>query len=628
MCGIAGVAGEGAEHEAALVGRMLDAIVHRGPDEGNHRSYPGAVLGIRRLAIIDLAGGSQPISNETRDTHVVFNGEIYDFRRHRDELIAQGHAFATGADTEVLVHRFEQRGAKFLDGLNGMWGLALYEEKRRKLWLARDRFGKKPLYWTLRDGRLHFASELKCLLVDPAQPRRVELESLRRYLMFECVPTPDSIVQGIHKLPPGHVLTFAEGRVTVQRYWDVGFLSDGPAPSRREAVEVLRAHLDRAVRTRLVADVPVGVFLSGGIDSSTVAWYAARAHPGVKTFSVGFSEASFDESKYARQVAELCGTAHQEERLDAKAALDLLPKVVATLDEPFGDASIIPTMLLSSFTRKQVTVALGGDGGDEVFLGYPTYAAHRLAGIYERLPAGLRELVRAGVDMLPVSFENVSFDFKARRFVTGVEYAPAVRNAVWLGSFTPEAAASVLSREVRDALPARTDGTEIFRELLAPVRVKHPLEIIQYLDMKMYMSDDILVKVDRASMACSLEVRAPLLDYELVDFVTRLPVDYKLEGLTGKSILKRAMAGRLPDDIRLRAKKGFGIPVAHWIRNELKAAVRTALAPDRLRREGFFEPAVVERLLDEHQAGARDHRKVLWTLFMFQMWLERWGAVR
>ena len=625
MCGIAGVAGPGAEHRGELVGRMLDAIVHRGPDEGRQASWPGATLGIRRLSIIDLAGGSQPISNETGDVHVVFNGEIYDYRRHRDALIERGHTFATHTDTEVLVHRWELMGERFLDGLNGMWGLALYDQRDGRVVLARDRFGKKPLYWRLANGLLHFASELKCLLVDPSLERRVDVAALRSYLMFECVPSPQTILTGVHKLPPGHLLTFVDGRVSLTRYWDVGFLPTEKPPTRGEAVEILQAHLDRAVRTRLVADVPVGVFLSGGIDSSTIAWHAARQHPGVKTFSVGFAEKSFDESVHARAVAQLVGSAHQEERLSPTAALDLLPRVVDTLDEPFGDASIIPTMLLSAFTRRQVKVALGGDGGDEVFLGYPTYAAHRRAGLYAKLPEAVRGAVAAGVEFLPVSFENVSFDFKVRRFVSGIDYSPEVRNAIWLGSFTPERAASVLSRDARAALPADTDGTEHLGALLAEARIKHPLEAIQYLDMKMYMSDDILVKVDRASMACSLEVRAPLLDYELVDFVTRLPVSYKLDGLTGKAILKRAMEGRLPDAIRLRPKKGFGIPVAHWIRDELSGPVRAALDPERLRREGYFDPAEVQRYLSEHQQGRRDHRKVLWTLFMFQSWLSRYG---
>lgn len=625
MCGIAGLAGPGAEAHADLVGRMLDAIVHRGPDEGRHVAYPGAVLGIRRLSIIDLAGGSQPISNETGDVHVVFNGEIYDYKRHRQALIDRGHTFATGADTEVLVHRFEEKGSKFLDGLNGMWGAALYEERPRRLWLARDRFGKKPLYYTVRDGILRFASELKALLVDPEQPRRIDLESLRHYLMFECVPTPRSIFAGVHKLPPGHVLRFQDGEVSLRRYWDVDFLPRDRTPTRGEAVELLQAHLDRAVRTRLVADVPVGVFLSGGIDSSTVAWHAARAHPRVKTYSVGFAEKSFDESAYARLVAEHIGSEHHEQRLSAKDALDLLPKVIDVLDEPFGDASILPTYLLASFTRREVKVALGGDGGDEVFLGYPTYVAHRIAGLYERLPAGVRELASAAVDRLPVSTENISLDFKLRRFVQGVEYSPAVRNSVWLGSFAPEAAAAVLSTQVRRDLPHGTDGTELLAQLLSGVRVKHPMERVQYLDMKIYMSDDILVKVDRASMACSLEVRAPLLDYELVDFVAKLPLDYKLDGLTGKALLKRATAGRLPDDIRLRPKKGFGIPVARWINDELSGPVSAALDPKRIAREGLFDAAEVSRYLSEHRSGHRDHRKALWTLFMFQSWMERYA---
>ena len=626
MCGIAGVAGEGAKAEVGLVDRMLQAIFHRGPDEGGSGVFHGAVLGNRRLSIIDLSSGRQPISNETGQIHVVFNGEIYDYQRHMDDLQKRGHCFSTRSDTEILVHRFEEKGVDLLDGLNGMWAIALYDERDRTLYLARDRFGKKPLYWTLRGGQLRFASELKALLVDRSLPRRIDLVALQHYLTFECVPSPESIFEGVRKLPPGSMLVFRDGEVNVRRYWDVEFLprpGEG-IPSFPEATEILQGHLQRAVSTRLVADVPVGVFLSGGIDSSTVAYHASRAHPGVKTFSIGFSEKSFDESNHARQVASLIGTHHQERILSARDSLDLLPKIVETLDEPFGDASIFPTYLLSAFAREQVTVALGGDGGDEVFLGYPTYLAHRLADYYRRIPSVFRRLVGLAVDRLPVSMENVSLDFKLRRFVGGVDRDPLVRNAVWLGSFTPEAKLRVLSPAARDVLGAG-DGMDMLQRMVEGVPVKEPLERVLYMDMKTYMSDDILVKVDRASMACSLEVRAPFMDYELVDFVLRLPLSYRLAGLRSKALLKRAMAGRLPDEIIHRSKKGFGMPVAYWIRKELNELVRDSFQPDKLRREGFFDPHEVQRLLEAHMAQKEDNRKVLWTLLMFELWLEKYG---
>jgi asparagine synthase (glutamine-hydrolysing) len=475
MCGIAGLAGEDSPARAELVGRMLDAIVHRGPDDGGYRTLPGAVLGNRRLSIIDVAGGRQPIANEDDTIHVVFNGEIYDYKRHRALLESSGHRFATNTDTEILVHRYEDRGLGFLDGLNGMWAVAIHDRRDQTVVLARDRFGKKPLYWTLQDGLLRFASELKALLVDPDLPRRIDLESLRLYLTLECVPSPRSIFEGIHKLAPGHLLVFRDGQASVRRYWDVSFDPEEPVPTFAEAVEIVGAHLDRAVSTRLVADVPVGVFLSGGIDSSTVAYHAARAHPGVKTFSIGFAERSFDETHHARRVARDIGTAHQERILSASDSLALLPRVVDTLDEPFGDASIFPTYLLSSFAREQVTVALGGDGGDEPFLGYPTYLAHRLAGLYGRLPGPLRKLTAGLVGRLPVSMDNLSLDFKLRRFVAGALRPSLTRNAVWLGSLTPEGTKRLLAPPVRSALGSG-DGMEFLDRMQTGVIFKDPLE--------------------------------------------------------------------------------------------------------------------------------------------------------
>lgn len=627
MCGIAGVVGPRAGDLVELVGRMQAAIRHRGPDEGGLLDLPSAVLASRRLSILDLEGGRQPISNEDGTIHVVFNGEIYDHELHHRRLQEKGHRFRTRSDTEILVHAYEEQGDHFLDGLNGMFGLAIYDQPRDRLVLARDRLGKKPLYYTLRDRHLYFASELKAILIDPAQPRQVDLEGLSHYLTLETVPAPWTILEGVHKLAPGTMLIFEAGRLEVRRYWDARFIGPGVPATEAAAREELDQLLDRAVRRRLVADVPVGVFLSGGIDSSTVAWYASRASSRIQTYSIGFEEASFDESSHARAVAKALGTEHHEERLSAAKALELLPAVTANLDEPFADASILPTFLLSRYTRQHVKVALGGDGGDEILLGYPTYLAHQLYRYYEWIPASLRRgLIPGLVDgLLPVSFENISLDFKIRRFVAGGDLSQLQRDLVWLGSFSTEAKQRLLSSEVRAALGPRA-GLDFAERMVGALPVKDPLERVLYLDMKIYMAEDILTKVDRASMANSLEVRAPLLDYELVEFLLKLPVAWRFDGRKGKKILKDLMRPRLPEGIVDRPKKGFGMPVAHWITGPLKEMMIDLLAPARLKQQGFFDPTEVQRLIKEHLRGERDHRKPLWTLLMFQSWLKEYGA--
>jgi len=605
---------------------MSDSIRHRGPDEGGLIVLDGAILGSRRLSILDLAGGRQPIANETGTVHVVHNGEIYDHDAHRQYLESCGHRFRTRTDTEILVHAYEERGLGLINGLNGMFGFALYDVSERRLILARDRLGIKPLYYALREGRLWFASELKALMQIDEIGRDLDPEALSLYLTLESVPAPLCILQGVSKLPPGHMALFQDGVLTIRRYWDVPFVASTSKLTFHEARERLDQLLDRAVRRRLVADVPVGVFLSGGIDSSTVAWYASRAGSDIRTFSIGFEESSFDESSYARSVASHLGTRHEFEILSANRAIDMLDEITAGIDEPFADASIIPTYLLSRFARQHVKVALGGDGGDEVFLGYPTYYAHQLFQKYQNLPAWLRDTLIPGiVDLLPVSRENISFEFKIRRFISGRNRSLLLRNVTWLGSFSPELKTELLVSPGPDPL-APDEGPGFLENLLEGIDVKGDLDRVAYLDMKTYMSEDILTKVDRASMANSLEVRTPLLDHEVVELVTSLPTVYKLNGSRSKVLLKELMRSRLPDHIINRPKKGFGMPVGHWIRGPLRERVRDRLSRDRMRQVGLFNPEVVTRLLDEHDKGIKDHRKLIWTLFMFETWRETWLA--
>jgi asparagine synthase (glutamine-hydrolysing) len=607
--------------------RMTHVLAHRGPDDhGFHvDEYEDGVavgLGFRRLSIIDLETGNQPIANEDGSVQLVFNGEIYNFRELRGELETRGHRFATNADTEVIVHLYEDFGARCVERLNGMFAFALWDESRRELVLARDRFGKKPLYYADLGSSLLFGSELKSLLEHPRCPNELDFESLSRYLALEYVPTPWSIFEGVKKLPGGHFLRWQDGRSSTERYWDLSFGVDGNR-SDDDYVEEFRWRLGEAVRRRLVSDVPLGAFLSGGIDSSSVVAMMVESHPpaAVKTFSIGFGERSFDESEHARRVAVHFGTDHHEDVFTPGVMLDLLPTVVDFLDEPFGDASILPTYLLSRFTRGSVTVALGGDGSDELLAGYPTFPADRVAQLYP-VPRGLHEkAVIPLADRLPVSTANFSFDFKLKRFLRGAAAPAGTRHPLWLGSFAPGEQAALLTHP-------SSDPFEEERRAFAEAPTRNRLERLIYVYAKTYLQDDILVKVDRASMACSLEVRAPFLDFELVEFLARVPPRLKLRRFDTKHLLKRAMADVLPPGIASRAKKGFGIPVAAWFKHELREALQDELSPTRIGPQGIFEPAEVQRLVSEHLAGRRDHRKPLWTLFMFQLWHRRWVEER
>ncbi len=622
MCGICGVVGREPVDRDALR-RMTAALRHRGPDdEGFHVDERGdgvtVGLGFRRLSIIDLVSGNQPIGNEDGSIQLVFNGEIYNYPELRAELESRGHRFATNTDTEVIVHLYEERGAHCVDRLNGMFAIALWDQKRRELVLARDRFGKKPLYYADLGGSLLFGSELKALLEHPLCPRELDFDALSRYLALEYVPAPYSIFAGVRKLPGGHVLRWRDGGISIEQYWDLRLDPDSPPRSDDEYIEEFRTLLRAAVRRRLMSDVPLGAFLSGGIDSSSVVAMMVDCVPAssVKTFSIGFAERSFDESAHARRVAAHFGTDHHEDVLTPGTMLELLPNVVDWLDEPFGDASILPTYLLSRFTRQHVTVALGGDGGDELLAGYPTFPADRFARFY-RVPRLLHgNVIVPLVDRLPVSTANFSFDFKLKRFLRAAASGEDVRHPVWLGSFTPGEQAALLTSPPGDPFAEQ-------RSVLAAGGEDRLGKLI-YLYAKTYLQDDILVKVDRASMACSLEVRAPFLDVVLVEFLSRVPSSLKLRRLDTKHLLKRAMGDVLPPGIATRPKKGFGIPVAAWFKGELREALQDELSPDRIRRQGLFEPAEVQRLVSEHLSGRRDHRKALWTLFVFQLWHRRW----
>lgn len=627
MCGITGWASldsrvpppDGAND---LLHAMCERMVHRGPDSEGLFVTTGAALGMRRLAIIDLVTGEQPVFNEDRSVAVVLNGEIYNYRELRTSLEKRGHSFRSASDTEVLPHLYEEYGDEMVRELNGMFAFALWDSKRRRLLIARDRFGEKPLYWGVFDKTLLFASEPKVLLAHTAVKPGLNLQALRQYLSFDYVPAPLSIYEGINKLPAAHKLTLENGRVNVERYWKLSYTIATPVPNAHEAADHLRELLADAVRMRLVSDVPLGVLLSGGVDSSTIAALAVRASSeAVKTFSISFAESSFDESAYARGVAKYLGTDHHEERLSANLAANLVSEIGAWMDEPFSDPSLVPTYLLSRFTRKHVTVALGGDGGDELFAGYQMYAGHRWAEVYKRVPRALRRgIVEPAVRLMPVKTKNLSFDYKALRFVTGANYDTVARHHIWFGSFTPEQQEELLTPEAL----AVSDG-DIYKDarLIAEECESDDLVTrMQSVDTHLYLAEDILTKVDRASMAVSLEVRAPFLDPRVAEFAASLPCNYKLRGMKTKYILKKAVHDMLPGFVTRRGKKGFGVPVAEWLKVKLRPLARDLLSPERVRRAGVFNADYVAQLQDEHERGVANHRKLLWTLLMFELWHE------
>ena len=596
-----------------MLDRMCRRIAHRGPDDQGTMVEGAAALGMRRLSIIDLAGGHQPMSGCDPRVSIVFNGEIYNYRELRRELESRGHRFHTNSDTEAIIHAYEEFGADCVERLRGMFAFAVWDAGRHALFVARDRAGKKPLFYTVtREGTFVFGSELKSLLEHPGVRREVNPEAIDSYLSFGYVPDPLSIFRGVHKLPPGCHLTFADGRARVHQYWDFPFEPD-ETRSEEEWLEELRAALDEAVRVRLVADVPLGAFLSGGVDSSAVVGMMARASDRpVKTFSIGFREDSYDELKYARVAAKAFGTEHHEFVVTPDVCA-LVDELVWHLDEPFADSSALPTYMVSKMARAHVTVALSGDGGDELFAGYTRYAVERRRAGFARLP----RLVREGL-MRPLG-RRLPHGAWGRNFVHNVALDPFDRYVEEVSVFTRLNKPSLYTEEFRRTLGG-TDATARFREYAARVSTGEPLDSLLYLDSKTYLPGDILTKVDRMSMAASLEARTPLLDHKLIELVGRIPARLKMRGPETKHLFKRAVAGLVPEEILHRPKQGFGVPIQQWINQELRSRMRETLSDARTRARGYTDTAYVSLLLDEHERGRRDHAMELWALFVMELW--------
>jgi len=622
MCGIAGFIGQGDEK---VLKTMTSSLDHRGPDGEGFFINSNVGLGHRRLSIIDLETGNQPIFNEDRSICTVYNGEIYNFQQLKNSLISKGHNFYTKSDTEVIVHLYEERGVNFLRELNGMFALAVWDAKKESLLLARDKMGEKPLYYSLTSGNLIFASEIKAILEHPSVKKELDFLSLAKYLNYEYVPSPQTIFKNIFKLGPGEYLTYQKGKVEKKKYWNLEFHSDS-TKSQEDYLRGLDEHLNRSVKARLISDVPLGVWLSGGIDSTTVAYYAQKnSSEPIKTFSISFTDPSFDESKYARLAAKSLGTDHYEKTITPRDCLDLIPHIAEILDEPLADASIVPTFLLSRFTKQKVKVTLGGDGGDELFMGYPTFQAHQLAKFYGKIPSFLRnKLIAPAVNLLPASFNNISLDFKLKRLISGFDYRPEIRDQIWMGSFQPKDFQQLFSPAVFQEII----GENIFKSTethLKDIGGESLENRLLYIYQKNYLQENCLVKTDRASMASGLEVRAPFLDHELVNFVNAMPAKLKLKGFQTKYILKKLMEDKIPREIVYRPKKGFGMPVAKWLKSELKDFTLSLFAREEINREGIFNHSYINQLLKEHFAGRKDHRKLLWTLMIFEIWQKKWN---
>ena len=619
MCGITGFVGRGEESDLL---RMTKTLHHRGPDDEGVYWADGVGLGHARLSIIDLTpSGHQPMWNTAHTVGVVFNGEIYNYLELKKVLINDGHRFVSTSDTEVIIALYEREGEKCFAQLEGMFAIALYDLTQKKLILARDRMGKKPLYFGTWDGTFVFGSEAKALLAHPLAKKEIDEKALNAYFALDYVPTPLSIWKGMEKLEPGVFLVYEKTLIRKGRFWEPDF-RETPM-SIPNALSGLEKHLEHAVSARLISDVPLGIFLSGGLDSSAVAYYAARAKKAegekIHTFSIGFSEKSFDESQYSARVARHLDTTHHHKLVSGEESLKAIPEIFSALDEPMADASIIPTYLLSRFTKEHVTVALGGDGGDELFAGYPTFQAERIMPLYRMTPKLFRRgLAIPLIRKLPSSFGNFGIEFILKQFFEGADEADIVRRHMrWLSTWNEEDRAQLFSPDVWQEFKNDNPyaAAEPFSALSNAADERNKL-LFAY--QRTYMMDEVLVKVDRASMQASLETRAPFLDYMLVEFANRLPYEYKLRGLTTKYLLKKLMEGKLPSDIIHRKKKGFGAPIGGWLRGPLRPWAEELLSGESA--GGIILLPYTRKLFAEHLSGKTNHRKKLWNIFVFLEW--------
>jgi asparagine synthase (glutamine-hydrolysing) len=624
MCGIVGVVNlDGARADADLLARMNEAIRHRGPDEEGTYLEGHVGLAMRRLAIIDLAGGQQPIANEDRTCWIVFNGEIYNYRELKKRLEDLGHTFRTDSDTEAIVHAYEEFGADCPKHLRGMFAFAVWDARRQELFLARDRVGKKPLLYAKTPRAFVFGSEFTALLPHPSVSRDVDREAVHHYLSFMCVPAPMTAYRSIRKLEPGHSLTLTrDGELKAERYWQPDFTRKIKI-TEEEAGERALALLREAVRVRLMSEVPLGAFLSGGVDSSAVVTLMAEeSDKPVKTFSIGFDEQDFSELHHARRVAERVGADHHE-FVVRPDALEVLPTLVEHYGEPYADSSAIPTYYVSRETRRHVTVALNGDGGDECFAGYERYAAMRLSERYRKLPAVLRErVIRQAVGLLPASELRRGRVRSLKRFLRAASLPPLERYLRWVSVFDAQAKDELYTAEFRRETAEHGAG-QWLAPWFARANGAGVVDAALLADTMTYLPNDLLVKVDIASMAVSLEARSPFLDQHVIEFAASLPEGLKLRRLTTKYLLKKALRGLLPRENLTRGKMGFGVPVGHWLRGPLQGFLRENILSEKASRRGLFRAEAVRRLVEQHARGALDLGNQLWTLLMLELWFQR-----
>jgi len=626
MCGICGMVNLYQEHlvEYSDLKRMCDVMIHRGPDDEGIKLDGNVGIGMRRLSIIDLVTGHQPIANEDGSIWIVCNGEIYNYIALRDDLEKKGHIFRTRSDVESILHAYEEYGEECCQKLNGMFAFIIWDSNKNLFLLVRDRIGIKPLYYYLDKNRFVCASELKSILqVDNIQ-KRVDFQAIDNFLTLEYIPAPLTIFKDIHKLLPGHSLTFRNGNIEIKRYWDITYQDH--ELSEYETKQNIRELLQDSVKIRLMSDVPLGVFLSGGTDSSIiVALMAQVMDQPVKTFSIGFEDSTYNELNYARIIAKQFNTEHHEFIIKPDA-VNLTENLIGFLDEPLGDFSIFPTYLVSKMAREYVKVVLSGDGGDELFAGYDTYIADKVATYYDRLPGFIKNrLIKKVFDSIPPSSKKKGFINRSKRFIEGTRLPKNLRHARWMSFLQPEEKnllyADIMKRNLVNEDPYKFIY-HYFNE--AAFNNSHDgLNQQLYVDLKTYLVDDILVKVDRMSMATSLETRVPFLDYRFIEFISSIPGDLKLKGIKTKWILKQSMVDILPKEILFRGKEGFSIPIKNWLQNELKPMMMDVLSPDRIKREGYFNFEYIERLKNEHLKGIENHSHRIWALMMFEMWQDK-----
>jgi asparagine synthase (glutamine-hydrolysing) len=626
MCGIAGKLNF--DHSQFVtpgsIARMCGVIRHRGPDDEGIYINDNFGMGMRRLSIIDLSTGKQPIKNEDGTIWTILNGEVYNYLELRSRLQRKGHWFYTESDTEVIVHLYEEYGERFVEHLAGMFAVAVWDTRQKQLTLARDRLGIKPLYYAADSNRLLFGSELKAILVNHVD-RGIDLQALHDYLSFNYVPGPRTIFREIRSLPAGHVLTCTRGTVAVKRYWEVEYAAESHHGDRSEESYCadLYSLLSTVVKQHLISDVPLGVFLSGGVDSSTlVALMSKVSSQRVRTFSIGFNEQSYNELAYARAVAKQFDTEHHE-LIVSPDIVNLLPKLIRAVDQPFADSSAIPVYCVSKLAREHVKVVLSGEGGDEVFAGYQTYAAYRMAELYKRLPRSLAAtVIPAIVKRLPVSHKRVSFDYRAKQFIKGALLSPPEGHYWWKVIFSEESKAELYA----SGKNGFADPLRLYREIYDACGARDPLTRLQHIDLTVYLADDILVKADRMSMANSLEARVPFLDHRVVEFAAALPSSLKLHGFTKKYVLRRTMARDLPPTVLNGKKRGFNVPIPSWLSHELRELVHEVLAPKRLKEVGFFRPEVVSTMIHDHERRHADYSRNIWCLLMFMLWHQEYAG--